>query len=357
MPRRPMVREQDKHLTRTTLLYCAAVWLFVASGGPFPASATALDSALENLQVTIPLEFVTLNDNFFDRIGVDFDFDINNDPPDSSVGFSELNNDPLAPLDIPLSESLSRLETAGALFPDPNLPGPGVEIGASKSALLSFPNGDVLNSPQTSLSTESRMGITAPPGVGARVYSQRVVALEVHVPAGLTGPLEFETLATFSADIVQPDEGVFGLGSLVELVSDISAFRFIGPDQSFDYSSASLGPYGSLYSSIEDFFLNGAILEFRGDGTVHHEIAQNELHHNRLYFHVAEGILLNNLSDVAAQISAFNTITYQLHSLTPGVTFQVAPPVPEPASLTLVGLFSAVMSLGTRQLRRQAIAV
>ena len=31
---------------------------------------------LQDLQVTIEVRFITLNDNFFERIGVDFDFDI-----------------------------------------------------------------------------------------------------------------------------------------------------------------------------------------------------------------------------------------------------------------------------------------
>jgi hypothetical protein len=316
-----------------------------------------LVSALQDLQVTIPVEFVTLNDNFFDRIGVDYDFDINNNPPDSSAGFTELNKDPFAPLDIPIAESLSRLGSAGALFPDPNLPGPGVEIGLSKRALANIAEANIFNDAVTSHLTESKLGITAPPGVGARVYSQRVLALEVDYPAGMTGDLEFETLATFSADIIQPVDGAFGLGSIVELVPDISAPRFIGPDQIFDYMSNSLGPFGSLYSSIEDFFLNGAVLEFRGESTVHHTVSPGELHNHVLYYDVVDAILVNNLGNTAAQISAFDTITYELRSLTPGVTFQIAPPVPEPSSLTLVGLFSAVMSLGTHQLRRQAMAV
>ena len=34
---------------------------------------------LQDLQVTIEVRFITLNDNFFERIGVDFDFDIDDD--------------------------------------------------------------------------------------------------------------------------------------------------------------------------------------------------------------------------------------------------------------------------------------
>jgi len=41
---------------------------------------------LQDLQVTIEVRFITLNDNFFERIGIDFDFDINdNIPPGTAV--------------------------------------------------------------------------------------------------------------------------------------------------------------------------------------------------------------------------------------------------------------------------------
>jgi general secretion pathway protein D len=40
---------------------------------------------LQDLQVTIEVRFITLNDNFFERIGVDFDFDINDNAPASAI--------------------------------------------------------------------------------------------------------------------------------------------------------------------------------------------------------------------------------------------------------------------------------
>src|SRR5690606_17962822 len=43
---------------------------------------------LQDLQVTIEVRFITLNDNFFERIGVDFDFNIDDNvrnlPPDDA---------------------------------------------------------------------------------------------------------------------------------------------------------------------------------------------------------------------------------------------------------------------------------
>ncbi len=41
---------------------------------------------LQDLQVTIEVRFITVNDNFFERIGVDFDFDISSNTPDFGAG-------------------------------------------------------------------------------------------------------------------------------------------------------------------------------------------------------------------------------------------------------------------------------
>ena len=42
---------------------------------------------LQDLQVTIEVRFITLNDNFFERIGVDFDFDIKDDLFGKGISF------------------------------------------------------------------------------------------------------------------------------------------------------------------------------------------------------------------------------------------------------------------------------
>ena len=42
---------------------------------------------LQDLQVTIEVRFITLNDNFFERIGVSFDFDINDNVENQQAGF------------------------------------------------------------------------------------------------------------------------------------------------------------------------------------------------------------------------------------------------------------------------------
>jgi general secretion pathway protein D len=45
---------------------------------------------LQDLQVTIEVRFITLNDNFFERIGVDFDFKINDNIPNSGTGWGRI---------------------------------------------------------------------------------------------------------------------------------------------------------------------------------------------------------------------------------------------------------------------------
>ncbi|MBN1394317.1 MAG: hypothetical protein JW959_04790, partial [Pirellulales bacterium] len=47
---------------------------------------------LQDLQVTIEVRFITLNDNFFERIGVDFDFDINDNLDGKGVEFGARNS-------------------------------------------------------------------------------------------------------------------------------------------------------------------------------------------------------------------------------------------------------------------------
>jgi len=48
---------------------------------------------LQDLQVTIEVRFITLNDNFFERIGVDFDFDIDDNAEKPYSVFGNLNAD------------------------------------------------------------------------------------------------------------------------------------------------------------------------------------------------------------------------------------------------------------------------
>ncbi|MBU4272492.1 MAG: hypothetical protein KKA28_11585 [Planctomycetes bacterium] len=47
---------------------------------------------LQDLQVTIEVRFITLNDNFFERIGVDFDFDLNDNIDGKGVQFGARNS-------------------------------------------------------------------------------------------------------------------------------------------------------------------------------------------------------------------------------------------------------------------------
>ena len=41
---------------------------------------------MQDLQVTIEVRFITLNDNFYERIGVNFDFQFGPQPPSTAFG-------------------------------------------------------------------------------------------------------------------------------------------------------------------------------------------------------------------------------------------------------------------------------
>ncbi len=70
---------------------------------------------LQNLQITIEVRFITLSDTFFERIGVDFDvqFDDNtrmlpkdDSGPSATIGLSAANGTPTADLDIRLDQNI-----------------------------------------------------------------------------------------------------------------------------------------------------------------------------------------------------------------------------------------------------------
>jgi general secretion pathway protein D len=55
----------------------------------------------QDLQVTIEVRFITLNDNFFERIGVDFQFNITNQVPNDPRALSPTNKKEIVGLDVP----------------------------------------------------------------------------------------------------------------------------------------------------------------------------------------------------------------------------------------------------------------
>jgi general secretion pathway protein D len=63
----------------------------------------------QDLQVTIEVRFITLNDNFFERIGVDFQFNITNEAPNDPLAISPSNKKEIVGLEPP---------AAGAPFPN-----------------------------------------------------------------------------------------------------------------------------------------------------------------------------------------------------------------------------------------------
>ena len=110
---------------------------------------------------------------------------------------------------------------------------------------------------------------------------------------------------------------------------------FFVSDQRFYYDSDLLGPYGDLFST-SDFSNDMGVLKFRGHNTLKFIIDQADIEANQIFLQVYNDILLQNLGMAPAQIDATHTASFALRSLTPGVTFQKAIAVPEPASLSLL---------------------
>jgi general secretion pathway protein D len=85
---------------------------------------------LQDLQVTIEVRFITLNDNFFERIGVDFDFDIDDDIDRPFGVFGQANFD-TAPnstsgTDVPAFDHQRSLQDRDH--------GPGVTVGLERGS-------------------------------------------------------------------------------------------------------------------------------------------------------------------------------------------------------------------------------
>ncbi len=322
--------------SRMTFKCLTRLFVFVASL-VFAARAQAqLGTLGQDFQLTIDSQFLTVNDNFFEQIGIDFDFKIGDGLDDSQFGFVELNDSPITVLDIPVSLAQTRLESEGAVFPDPVANGPA-EIGGSTSFSTAIGFDTI---PRTTLTFDLRSGITATPGTAGRVQNQGVAALKLNIPLNVTGNLEFEVETSFDADIVEPSDGKFGLGALVELSTNISEFRFFGPAQRFFFESDKLGPFGNLYST-SDFTNDKGVLLFRGQNTIQFMIDPADIVAEQVFFQVYNDILLQNFGMTSAQVDAAQTASFTLRSLTPGVTFQKSLAVPEPGTLWLVavGLF------------------
>ena len=80
------------HIFRSVVaLALTTTFSFLFAQNLMEALAQPLPHGLQDLQVTIEVRFITLNDNFFERIGIDFDFQV-----DDNTGLtqnSQLNDD------------------------------------------------------------------------------------------------------------------------------------------------------------------------------------------------------------------------------------------------------------------------
>ena len=292
---------------------------------------------------TIETRFIRLNDNFFQRIGVDLDIDLGQlEPtPETVGGFTQVSNQRDTPIDVSPQEMQSRVPSVPI-----NLPGSpefNAELGVRAGLSDSNANGAAPPLPPATtipnqIGLQTQMGITAAPNVAARIQSQGVVAVELDMPDVPVEFIEFELHATFDANIVAPIDGGFQLGAFFELSPNLEDFRFSGPDQRFFYDSESLGPFGSLFSAFNDFENVAGVLQFRGDRVIPISIAVDDIVGDELFLQTYSDIQINNSGSSTAQIDAFNTVTYTLSSTTPGVGIQISTVVPEPSISWLIAL-------------------
>lgn len=333
----------------------AAVTMLGLTGFHSPTAQAQIGNDLN--RVTIETQFIRSHDNFFQRIGVDLDIDLDLAEPtsDTVAGFTVLSDQRDTPIDISPVEMQSRMPSVPI-----NLPGStdfNAELGVRAS--LSNSNGDGAAPPRPPATTipnqigfQTQMGITAAPNVGARIQSQGVVAIEMDMPDDPVDFIQFDLHATFDANIVAPTDGEFQIGAFFELSPNLEDFRFSGPDQRFFFDSVSLGPFGSLFSNLTDFENVAGVLQFRGDRIIPISIPVEDIVDNELFFQTYADIQITNTGSSPSQIDAFNTVTYTLSSTTPGVGIQISSVVPEPSIAPLLALLGTYGS--TRRRRRVA---
>jgi general secretion pathway protein D len=163
---------------------------------------------LQDLQVTIEVRFITLNDNFFERIGVDFDFFINRNENSPNQPFGQ---------------------------PDPNfsapLTGPPITGGFSQGPLRNF------TQPQTRAASTAIAGIAGSPGTSG--------------VAPFTADLDLPfTQGSFSA--ATPPFGPFDANSAANfgfaILSDIEAFFLLQAAQADRRSNVLQAPKVTLFN-------------------------------------------------------------------------------------------------------------
>ncbi|MGI9455897.1 MAG: hypothetical protein ACR2NU_05005 [Aeoliella sp.] len=292
-----------------------------------------------DLQVTIDQQFITIHDNFFERIGIDFDFDIGD-------GVVQVEKDvPNGGIDLDVDAANQLLADAGTILPTGN---PGPEFGGRLNINLPLLKG---GGTLSEVAINGGLGITMPEGESGAMAAQGAVAIKVDVPKEITGPIVFETAATLTADIVEPTAGDVGFSAFVELVPDLDAIRFSGPEQRFNWSSNSLGPFGDLFSVTKDFSVDEGVLVFGGANTIQHEIMPADIVNGLLYYNTVTSVSLDNEGTAVAQIDATGSFSNTLRAITPGVTFSLARTIPEPTSVQLLAVFTIGLAMAHGRLR------
>ncbi len=187
---------------------------------------------LQDLQVTIEVRFITVTDSFFERIGIDFDWNVND-----SVGGPRLdaNLDPLAPFGAvdPINGS------AGGVPDQGDAGGQQGQQGQQGTSTLPASNAPFTSGPPINL-------------VGRDNWNDRTVV-------GMLSPTVFSPdldipFRNGSFDIGVPDFGGFqanaGLTFGAAILSDIEAFLFVQAAQGDSRSNILSAPKITLFNGL-----------------------------------------------------------------------------------------------------------
>jgi len=214
---------------------------------------------LQDLQVTIEVRFITLNDNFFERVGVDFDFQIQDNTsvtdltratsgsPSITIGIDQDNN-PTGDLDLQFNQSLfgNTIPTIG-----------GLVTPATAGATFGFA---MLSDIETFFFVQAAQG---------DLRSNVMQAPKVTLFNGQTAFVSDTTQTPFVTSVI-PVVGDFAAAQQPVIVvlnegTSLSVQAVVSPDRRF--VRLTLVPFFSRIGNVEEFTFEGTTSS-RSDSTV-----------------------------------------------------------------------------------------
>ncbi|WP_171189576.1 hypothetical protein, partial [Alienimonas chondri] len=214
---------------------------------------------LQDLQVAVEVRFITVTDEFFERIGIDFDFDVQDE-----LGAGPIDASPFGGID-----TLSPAEAGTA--PDPFTPGnapffpnfqlpvlPPLQEGGATPFINATGTGADVFDPAPGRDLRDRddygdgvvVGLSGDPATGTRSIS-----------TDLDVPFQQGSFGVGVPDFVAGDLNL-GMNVGFAILSDIEAFFFINAVQSDSRNNLMFAPKVTLYNGQQAFVQNSSQLAF-----------------------------------------------------------------------------------------------